>query len=291
MVDFVNWNPDPIAFSIMGRSIRWYSLCWCAALVIGYYNMSRLYKKQQIPEELCSSLFLYIFFSVLIGARLGHCLFYEGDYYIHHITEMLLPIKQTAAGWKVVGYEGLSSHGGVFGMLFAIWLYCRKYKINVLHILDNMGIIAPLSAAFIRLGNLFNSEIVGDATSVPWGFIFAANGETFARHPAQLYESLFYVLVFAIGLGIFSYGRNNKKVGTGFYFGFCVATIFTFRILVEFIKADQVNAEASMILNIGQLLSIPLVLVGFYCLVGGKLCKRYAEDATKPVYKIPKKKK
>ena len=206
--------------------------------------------------------------------------------------EMILPFRRIAGSWRLVGYEGLSSHGGIFGMLFAIWLYSRRMGVNMLRVLDDMGLATPLSAACIRLGNLFNSEIVGYPTDLPWGFIFAANGEDFARHPAQLYESLFYLLVFFAGMCIYHYGKNKERVGTGFFFGWCLTAIFTFRILIEFIKVDQVDAEAGMLLNIGQLLSLPLLAVGIYCMAGGKYCLRYAEKPGIPRYKpLPKDKK
>ena len=212
---------------------------------------------------------------MLIGARLGHCLFYEPAFYLSHPIEMLLPIHKFQSGWRLVGYEGLSSHGGVLGLFVAIWLYCKHTKMNVMHVLDNMGVITPLSAAFIRLGNLMNSEIVGHPTDMPWGFIFARNGEDFARHPAQLYESLTYLLIFIIFQ--FVYRKQAHRVGSGYFFGLCLTSIFTFRFFIEFIKADQVAAEADFLINIGQLLSLPLVALGLYCLLGGKYCRKLAE--------------
>lgn len=275
MLSFINWSPDIIAFHIFGFPIRWYALCWCTALYLAYLNMHRLYRQQKISDALFEPIFVYCFLGVLIGARLGHCLFYEPGYFLTHPVEMVLPIRRFADGWKIVGYEGLSSHGGVIGLLIAIWLYCRKTKMNIMHVLDNMGIITPLSAAFIRLGNLMNSEIVGNATDLPWGFIFARNGEDFPRHPAQLYESIAYLLFF-IAIQIV-YHHKKDKVGSGYFFGLCLTCIFTFRFFIEFIKADQVAAEADFIINIGQLLSLPLVAIGIYCLRGGKYCRLLAE--------------
>lgn len=273
---FIYWNPDPVLFHIGSLSVRWYSLCWCAALLLGYLVMGWLYKKQKLGRDKFEPIFLYIFVGVLVGARLGHCLFYEPGYFLHHIIEMLLPVKQDMMGkWHLVGYEGLASHGGVIGMLLAIWLYSRRYGVNIVRVLDNMGITAPLSASCIRMGNLFNSEIVGNATDMPWGFIFAHNGEAFARHPAQLYEALFYLLTFVAIMIV--YKRFPQRVGKGFYFGLCLTAIFTFRILVEFLKADQEAFEAGMLLNMGQILSIPLVIIGIYFMAGGKWCRKIAE--------------
>ena len=189
---------------------------------------------------------------------------------------MVLPIKRDAMGsWHLVGYEGLASHGGVLGMMAAIWLYSRKYKVNIMRVLDNMGVLAPLSAAFVRLGNLMNSEIVGNPTDMPWGFIFTKNGENFARHPAQLYEALFYALLFVVTILI--YKKMKAAVGKGFFFGLCLTSIFTFRFLIEFLKENQESYESSMLLNMGQLLSLPLIAIGVYCLCKGKLCKRLGE--------------
>ena len=197
MLAQIIWNPEPVAFSLFGYDVRWYGLCWALAFISGYLIMAWLYKNQKIGKEKFDPLFIYVFLGVLIGARLGHCLFYEPGYWLTHPIEMILPIKKDAMGdWHIVGYEGLASHGGVLGMMAAIWLYARRYKVNIMRVLDNMGVLAPLSAAFVRLGNLMNSEIVGNATDVPWGFVFQHNGEDFARHPAQLYEALFYALLF-----------------------------------------------------------------------------------------------
>lgn len=286
---FITWNPDPIAFHIFSYPIRWYSICWATALLLGFYNMGKLYRNQKIPDEIFSPLFMYCFFGVFIGARLGHCLFYEPAYYLNHITEMLLPIHKFPTGWRMTGYEGLSSHGGVLGMLFSIWLYSRRMGMNYLRILDNMGIIAPLSAACIRFGNMMNSEIVGNPTNMPWGVIFAANGEDFARHPAQLYESIFYLLVFIAAVCLYSQEKYRKKIGSGFFFGFCIFTIFTFRFFIEFIKADQVESEANFLINIGQILSIPLALLGLYCMSGGKYCKKFAEKPGAKIFSQKKK--
>lgn len=262
--NFISWSPDPVLFRVFGRQVRWYSVCWAIALLVGYLNMRRLYRKQNLSDELVDKLLMYCFISVLIGARLGHCLFYEPSYFLSHPVEMFLPIHHFDDGWKLVGYEGLSSHGGVFGMILAIWFYSKSTKIKFMHVLDNMGIITPLSAAFIRLGNLFNSEIVGNPTDKPWGFIFLNNQEDFARHPAQLYESLAYVVIFIVMQ--ITYRFLPQKVSTGLYFGLCLTLIFTFRFFIEFIKADQEAFEAGYLLNMGQILSIPLILAGVYAI-------------------------
>lgn len=265
-----------MAFSLFGYDVRWYGLCWALAFLSGYVIMAWLYKNQKIGKDKFDPLFIYVFLGVIIGARLGHCLFYEPGYWLTHPIEMILPIKKDAMGdWHIVGYEGLASHGGVLGMMAAIWLYARRYKVNIMRVLDNMGVLAPLSAAFVRLGNLMNSEIVGNATDMPWGFVFQHNGEDFARHPAQLYEALFYALLFVAIILI--YKRMRHKVGKGFFFGLCLTCIFTFRFFVEFLKENQEAFENGMPLNMGQLLSLPLIIIGVYCLCGGKLCRKIGE--------------
>ena len=185
---------------------------------------------------------------------------------------MILPFRHTASGWIFTGYQGLASHGGTLGLMIALWLYVRRTKLNIVRVLDNIAIATPLTACCIRLGNLMNSEIVGLPTDVPWGFIFVHNGEAFARHPAQLYEALAYLVIFLAGWLL--YRRHRDKVGTGFFFGFCLTTIFAFRFFVEFIKEEQVGFEEGMALNMGQWLSIPFVVLGIACMVGGRWLRK-----------------
>ena len=173
---FITWNPDETAFSIGGFSFRWYSLCWLTGLILAYFIVKKLYKEAKIKDELFDPLFIYCFLGILVGARLGHCLFYEPDYFLssfEHIIEMLLPIHKMADGsWKFTGYEGLASHGGTLGLMLALIIYCKRTKISLWRVLDFIAIATPITACFIRLGNLMNSEIIGKATDVPWAFIF-----------------------------------------------------------------------------------------------------------------------
>lgn len=265
---YIYWKPDEIAFHLGSFGVRWYSMCWLVGLVLGFFLMKWLYKRHHYSDEKFEPLFLYVFISVLIGGRLGHCIPYEGGYFLSswdHVIEMLLPIRHMANGaWKFVGYQGLASHGGVIGMLIGLWLYIRRYKMPAWVVLDFMGICSGITATFIRLGNLMNSEIIGKVTDVPWAFIFA-NVDQAPRHPGQLYESLFYLLVFFVILAI--YKRHSDKVGTGFFFGLCLTLIFTFRFFVEFLKEEQESWEASLPLNMGQMLSIPLIALGLWALI------------------------
>lgn len=272
---FVHWNPDAIALDLGFFAIRWYSLCWCIGLASVYILMHRIYREQKLSDEKFEPLFMYCFIGILAGARLGHCLFYEPSYFLSHPIEMFLPIHHTAdGGWKFTGYEGLASHGGTIGMMIALCIYSRRQKINIMHVLDNIGIVTPICACCIRLGNLMNSEIIGRPTDVPWAFIFE-RVDTLPRHPGQLYEAICYACFFFVGWIL--YRKFPKKVGTGFFFGLCLVLIFTSRILIEYTKENQVDFESGMFLNMGQLLSIPFVLLGLYCMCGGKWCKKLAE--------------
>lgn len=274
------WNPDKVAFSILGHDVVWYGVMWVIGLALAYVVVLKLYKDQQIADEKFDPLFIYCFCGILLGARLGHCLLYEPGYFLTHPLEMLLPIKQMPeGGWRCTGYAGLASHGGTLGLIIALWLYVRKTGLNWMRVMDNIAVATPITACFIRLGNLMNSEIVGKPTDSPLGFVFVQNGEDFARYPGQLFEAAFYLLLFPIGLWL--YRRYKVKVGTGFFFGWVLTCIFTFRFFIEFLKDVQEPWELDMVsaigLNQGQMLSIPFVLVGAYCWIGGKYCRKLGE--------------
>ena len=271
LLSYIFWNPDDTLLRIGSFGIRYYSLCWLAGLAGAYFMVKWLYRDQQIKESLFEPLFLYCFISILVGARLGHCLFYDPAYYLSswdHFVEMLIPMRHLADGsWKFTGYEGLASHGGTLGLIIGLWLYCRNLKMNIWTVLDNIAIATPITACFIRLGNLMNSEIIGKVTDVPWAFIFT-KVDQHPRHPGQLYEAIAYALFFFVGW--FLYKKAKTRVGTGLFFGLCLTLIFTFRFFVEFTKDIQVDFEAGMPLDMGQLLSIPFVILGVACMKGGK---------------------
>lgn len=271
---YIIWNP-----SLSIGPFRWYSLCWLIGLALAYFVVKRLYKEQHIKDELFDPLFFYCFLGILIGARLGHCIFYQPDYFLTSgkgFVEMLLPIHFLAdGGWKFTGYEGLASHGGTLGLMIALWLYVRKTKLSIWHVLDNIAIATGITACFIRLGNLMNSEIIGKVTDVPWAFIFE-RVDSYPRHPGQLYEAIAYAILFAIMWTIY---KNNQKptaksqqlkVGSGWYFGFCLTYIFTFRFFIEYTKEIQEAFEASLPIDMGQILSIPFIILGTYCMIRAK---------------------
>ena len=257
---FIHWNPDIFLFHIGSFGLRWYALCWAIGLISVYLLEHKLFREQRIPEEKFDPLVFYCFFGILIGARLGHCLFYEPQYFLSHPLEMILPMKQDALGdWHYTGYEGLASHGGTLGLIIGLILYVRSMNMKLWTVLDNIAIVTPICACAIRMGNLMNSEIIGRPTDVPWAFIFE-RVDMLPRHPGQLYEALCYALFF--GIHWWFYRKYPEKVGTGFFFGLCLFLIFTARIFIEYTKENQVAFENGMLFNMGQLLSVPFVLIG-----------------------------
>ena len=278
---YITWDPDLVAFHIGPLAIRWYSLCWLIGLALAYLVVRQLFKDQKIPDEKFDPLFIYCFLGILIGARLGHCLFYEPQYFLSsgkHIVEMLLPIKFTPDGdWHLTGYEGLASHGGTLGLILALLLYVKRSGVKLWTVLDNIAIATGTTACFIRLGNLMNSEIVGNVTDVPWAFLFVNGSPEIAhdpRHPAQLYEALAYALLFVIMIILYRQSKKSQqptvpRVGTSFYFGFCLFYIFLFRFFIEYTKEIQVAFEAGMPLDMGQILSIPFIIIGAWFMVRG----------------------
>ena len=282
---FIHWNPDLVFFQLGPLTVRWYGFCWLVGFTVAYLLVRRLYREQKIKDELFDPLFLYCFMGILIGARLGHCIFYEPDYFLtswQGFVEMFLPIRfvdgnmSYAGNWlfqmtggaaAFIGYEGLASHGGTLGLMIALWLYVRKTKLSLWRVLDNIAIATGSMACFIRLGNLMNSEIIGKVTEVPWAFIFE-RVDQMPRHPGQLYEAIAYAILF--GIMWYLHKRMPEKIGTGWYFGFCLTYIFTFRFFIEYTKEVQEAFEASLPLDMGQILSIPFVLLGVYCMIRAK---------------------
>lgn len=260
---YILWNP-----SLSFGPFRWYSLCWLIGLLLAYLVVKRLYKEQKIKDEYFDPLFIYCFLGILIGARLGHCLFYQPDYFLTSgkgFIEMLLPIHFLAdGGWKFTGYEGLASHGGTLGLMIALWLYVKKTKVSIWRVLDNIAIATGTTACFIRLGNLMNSEIIGKVTDVPWAFIFE-RVDVLPRHPGQLYEAIAYGILF--GIMWYLHKRMPEKIGTGWYFGFCLFYIFTFRFVIEYTKEIQEAFEATLPFDMGQILSIPFIIIGVVCMI------------------------
>lgn len=263
----IKWNPNPELFNLFGISIRYYGLLFVAGLFLSVYVLKRIFRKENLPAEHVEKLATYGFIGVLAGARLGHCLFYEPEYYLSRPLEMLLPITILEdGGFKFTGYAGLASHGGALGLIIALILYSRKTKHNILDAIDLIAIVTGIGAGFIRLANFMNSEIIGMPTDKPWGVIFLRE-DRLPRHPAQLYEAICYFLIF--GIMFYLYNKKREQLKNGFFFGLVLALIFTARFFIEFIKENQVAFEDGMSLNMGQLLSIPYVIVGIGFMIYG----------------------
>lgn len=206
------------------------------------------------------SLVIYVFLGVFLGARLGHCLFYDFQYFASHPLEIISPFSINNRGeWKFTGYAGLASHGGIIGIIIATALYCRKKKVSIWDILDKLALIGPLAGAFIRLGNFFNSEIIGNETDVPWAIIFK-RVDDMPRHPSQLYEAIAYLLIFLLVFYVYTQKRN--KHAKGLVFGITITSVFISRFLIEFTKIIQSPFEEKLPIDMGQILSIPFIIIG-----------------------------
>jgi len=249
----INWNVSPDIFSIGPITIRWYGLLFAMSFIVGYQIMVIIFKRENKSEHDLNDLVWYMILGTVLGARLGHCLFYNPDYYLSHPLEILQI-------WK----GGLASHGAGIGIITALVLYTRKKKeISFLWVIDRIVITVALSGVFIRLGNLFNSEIIGKPTNGNWGFVFVSV-DNIPRHPAQLYEAIAYLLIFIFLLSF--YFRVKGRFKNGLLFGLFLITVFGFRFFVEFLKENQSIFEQNLFLNMGQLLSIPFVILGIYFL-------------------------
>ena len=252
----IYWNVNPEMFHIGSFGLRWYSMGFLIAFVLGYYILSWIFKREKVRSEYLDALVVYVFLAVLLGARLGHCLFYDADYFFtsEHWTEILWPFHDG----HFTGFSGLASHGAAIGIFIALWLYWRRYRLNPWWICDRMAIVVALGGVFIRIGNLFNSEIYGTETDLPWGFIFVRDGQTVPHHPTGLYEALAYLTIALVCLWF--YRRKKGQFKTGTIFGWWLVALFGARFLIEFVKTNGV-IEGFPLLK-GQLLSLPLIVGG-----------------------------
>ena len=255
------WTANPELFDIGGFAVRWYSLLFVSGFILGFFIFQWFFKREKLDPRLLDSLLVTLIVGTIVGARLGHCLFYQPDYYLgswEGFLEIFMP-------WK----GGLASHGGTIALFIAMWWFAHKYGkrhgFDFVWLVDHLSIAVCFAATFIRLGNLFNSEIYGGVTNLPWGFVFVRNGETEPHHPTQLYEALSYLILGLVLLAIYKY--RSEKTWRGTFIGLFLIGCFGSRFLIEFIKNDQVDFEAGMALNMGQILSIPFVLLGIGFLV------------------------
>lgn len=276
---FVRWHWNPILLDLGIFEIRWYSLLFVSGFVIGWFIFKYFFKREGVDFKYMDPLLYTLIIATIVGARLGHCLFYEPSYYLgswQGFLEIFMP-------WK----GGLASHGGAIALLLAMWWFANHYGkkggFSFLWIMDRLCICVAFAGCMIRLGNLCNSEIYGDVTSLPWGFIFELRGETEPKHPTQLYEAFSYLLLGFLLLWV--YRKKLDKVYAGFFFGAFLVGCFGARFIIEFVKEPQVGFEENMILNMGQLLSIPFVLAGIALLIYSYSAKKPAGLSLKPAKK------
>jgi prolipoprotein diacylglyceryl transferase len=257
----IDWNPSPEMFKIGQFAIRYYSLMFVIAFMLGLYLMKKIFIKDKISLDKLDSLFIYVVIATLLGARIGHFLFYDPKFLIQKPLEVILPFKFSP--FEFTGFAGLASHGAAIGIIIAMYIFSKKVlKKPLLFILDRITVPVAIGAAFVRLGNLMNSEIIGKPTNTDYGFVFKKLGEDFPRHPAQLYEAISYLVIF--GILMFVYWRTTKKEKLGYMFGLFFVLLWTVRFFIEFFKEAQVDERSEWMLNTGQWLSIPLIIVGLY---------------------------
>jgi phosphatidylglycerol:prolipoprotein diacylglycerol transferase len=258
---FIIWNVRSNVFP--GLDIpKWYGLCWAMGVFSGYRVMAYIFRKEGKSINELDTLTTYVLFGAILGARFGHILFYDPLYYLRHPIE-ILPIRLSPS-FEFTGLSGLASHGGGVGIFIAIFLYCRRYQAHYIQLLDKTAIAVALVGAFIRFGNLINSEIIGIPTDVPWAFVFTRTDQL-PRHPAQLYESVFCLFLFMLLFSVWKLKRG--KLQNGFLLGIFLVLLFSFRFMDEFLKIDQEPFERALFLNMGQILSIPFVLTGLALLL------------------------
>ena len=272
MIFKINWAPNEVFLNLGPLTIYWYSVMFIIAFSLGYYIVQKIYINDNKPIELVEPLFIYVVFGTLLGARLGEVFFYNWEYFQNNLIEILLPIKKDIDssmlfgiidGYKFVGYRGLASHGATIGIITAMFIYKYKFKYDsVLWIFDRLAIPVAIGGMFVRIGNFFNSEIVGNYTNSNFGIVFKNRGEIFPRHPAQLYEAFGYLLLFILLWNL--YWKTNLKKNKGFLFGLFLTGLFSVRVLVENVKESQGGGleDTLGLLSTGQWLSIPFIVIG-----------------------------
>jgi len=267
IINYIHWNIDPEIFNILGISLRYYGVLFVGGLFLCIYSLTWIFKNENIPLVNLEKLSVYGIIGIFAGARLGHCIFYEPSYYFSHPLEIILPITfPPDGGIKFIGYQGLASHGGVLGLLIALYFYSRKTKHSMIDTIDLIAVVAGLGFGFIRLGNFMNSEIIGIPTTKTWGVIFD-RVDNVPRLPAQLYEAIFYFIIFVIMMILYKKKRDRLK--NGFFFGLATVLFVAARFIIEFVKEDQVGFEDGMTFNMGQLLSLPYLVVGIGFIIYG----------------------
>jgi len=285
ILNYITWDIDPIIFSFGSVRVGWYGLLLAGGFLIAYTVLQKIVKNEKVNPALIDKFAIFTIVWTIVGLRLGHCLFYDWAYFKDHILEIFIPFVQTANGWTFTGFAGLASHGGTIAIILYVLYFAIKHSKNfsgaldnLLWLLDRLAIAIPVAAALVRCGNLMNSEIIGTVTTMPWGFVFMQLQGTSEccepRHPSQLYEAMVYFSLFAYQM--WYYFRHTKgSIPAGRSVGTLLTVIFTFRFFVEFIKESQVAFENNMVLDMGQWLSIPFILLGIAFLYYSFAKKRY----------------
>ena len=250
MTPFI-WDFDPVFFELGPLTVQWYGVLFSLAFLVGYTIMSRIYRLENKPQEDLGDLLVYMMVATIVGARLGHCLFYAPGYYLSNLLEILKV-------WE----GGLASHGGAIGIALGMWMYSRRHPSQpFLWLLDRLVIPTALAGSFIRLGNFFNSEIIGEPSDAPWAIVFAGI-DRIPRHPAQLYESVAYLIIFGLLAAV--YRRLEPDIPRGRILGLFLVLVFSARMLIEVIKTQQAAYSLPFAMSVGQLLSIPAIMIGVW---------------------------
>lgn len=255
MLSYITWNVDPVIFSLGSIHVRWYGLLWALGIWFTLIITQKLFKHEKLPDKWTDNLFIYTVLGAILGARLGHCLFYNPGHYLANPQEILF-----------IWQGGLASHGGAIGIVISTYLFDKKFsKKGLIWVFDRLVIGVAVCGAMIRLGNLMNSEIYGGPTTLPWGFIFVRDHQVLPMHPTQIYEAIYCLITF--GITYWLYWKRDAYKRTGLIFGVFLIGIFLSRFLVEFIKNNQESFEDGMFFNMGQLLSIPFIIWGVWLIV------------------------
>jgi prolipoprotein diacylglyceryl transferase len=260
ILTYITWDVNPEIFRIGSFAVRYYGVLWALAFYFGYLIFDRFVKRESLPEGYLDSLTIYSAVGIVLGARLGHCLFYDPMYYLSNPLDIIKI-------WE----GGLASHGAAIGAVIGLYLFSRKAKKPLIHALDRFMIPAAFGGALVRIGNLMNSEIYGIETTKPWGFIFLRDGQLVPKHPTQIYEALSYFVIF--GILYLVYTKSKAQPKPGLLFGLFMLLVFCARFFIEYVKEPQVAFEVGMKLNMGQILSIPFILAGLG-FIGWSLRKR-----------------
>lgn len=279
---FINWTVDPVIFSIGSLQVRWYGVLLATGFFLAYLTLQKIFKHEKLSQQLLDRLSIWTIIWTIIGLRLGHFLFYDFNFFIQHPLQVLLPFD---VNWNFVGYQGLASHGAVISLILFLTYFAWKHKMNPLWLLDRLAIVIPIAATFVRIGNLMNHEIVGSITSVSWAFNFTHGDFGVAgtlRHPAQLYESTVYFLLYLF-MVLYYFKWRKGKISAGRTTGIFLFVIFSARFIIEYFKEVQVLVEQEMTLLIGQWLSIPFIIIGL-----GLLVYSYVKKENIPTYLEPK---